>query len=193
MDGDGQHPPEMRLGQMIDLVKQGYDIVQAQRIEETGGFSFKKATSGFSIHFSTASAGRMFSRGPRIFPARFRARRGMRSNRCRELPPSLCLRGMIAWMASKSAILPYHEPKRHCRQVQVIRWENVPPGVRRNFSSSAYCRFNIGFERRRHLSCPGAGADYLRFSFCGWRPVRSHRPRLEFADGGYADCQRPLS
>src|SRR5690606_17097157 len=33
MDGDGQHPPEMII-QMIDLIGQGYDIVQAQRVTE---------------------------------------------------------------------------------------------------------------------------------------------------------------
>src|ERR1044072_8890199 len=44
MDADGQHPPEM-IPQMIQLYKQGYDIIQAQRIEEGGGFSFKQVTS----------------------------------------------------------------------------------------------------------------------------------------------------
>src|ERR1044072_1859118 len=33
MDADGQHPPEM-IPQMISLFGPGYDIVQAQRIEE---------------------------------------------------------------------------------------------------------------------------------------------------------------
>jgi polyisoprenyl-phosphate glycosyltransferase len=32
MDGDGQHPPEM-IPQMIDLVRQGYDVVQTQRVD----------------------------------------------------------------------------------------------------------------------------------------------------------------
>src|SRR6187455_3100422 len=41
LDADGQHPPEM-IPQMIELFAQGYDIVQAQRIEEYQSFSFKK-------------------------------------------------------------------------------------------------------------------------------------------------------
>src|SRR5688572_12189858 len=44
MDADGQHPPEM-IPQMIDLFRQGYDIVQAQRVEESESVSFKRLTS----------------------------------------------------------------------------------------------------------------------------------------------------
>ena len=33
MDGDGQHPPEM-IPQMLNLIRQGYDIVQTQRMDE---------------------------------------------------------------------------------------------------------------------------------------------------------------
>ncbi|HAW53357.1 MAG TPA: glycosyltransferase, partial [Flavobacteriales bacterium] len=43
MDADGQHPPSM-IEEMIALFQQGYDIVQAQRIE-VGSFSFKQVTS----------------------------------------------------------------------------------------------------------------------------------------------------
>ena len=44
MDGDGQHPPEL-IPQMVELIAQGYDIVQGQRMDdaETGGM--KKLTS----------------------------------------------------------------------------------------------------------------------------------------------------
>ena len=41
MDGDGQHPPDL-IPKMIDLIQQGYDIVQAQRIEDDRAASFKK-------------------------------------------------------------------------------------------------------------------------------------------------------
>ena len=44
LDGDGQHPPEM-IPQMIDLLEQGYDIVQTQRMYEAGPASFKKWAS----------------------------------------------------------------------------------------------------------------------------------------------------
>ena len=43
MDADGQHPPE-KIPEMIKLFEQGYDIVQAQRIDEQDR-SFKQTTS----------------------------------------------------------------------------------------------------------------------------------------------------
>ena len=59
LDGDGQHPPEM-IPQMIQLFEQGYDIVQAQRIDEAQGFSFKQMTSsGFYTLINTISGTRM--------------------------------------------------------------------------------------------------------------------------------------
>ena len=46
LDGDGQHPPAL-IPKMLDLIQQGYDIVQAQRMEEERAASFKKVTSNF--------------------------------------------------------------------------------------------------------------------------------------------------
>ncbi|MFN8387277.1 MAG: glycosyltransferase family 2 protein [Anaerolineales bacterium] len=52
MDGDGQHPPEM-IPQMIELIAQGYDIVQGQRAEEARQSFFKKFHPIFSTNSST--------------------------------------------------------------------------------------------------------------------------------------------
>jgi len=108
LDGDGQHPPEM-LPEMIDLVRQGYDIVQAQRIEAVGGFSFKKVTSeGFYWLINKIS-------GTRIQPgaADFRALSRQALDALKAMPEyHRFLRGMIAWMGFKSVILPYQEQKR---------------------------------------------------------------------------------
>lgn len=108
LDGDGQHPPEMIPG-MIQLIEQGYDIVQAQRIEEETGFSFKKVTSeGFYWLINQIS-------GTRIQPgaADFRAISRQALDALKSMPEyHRFLRGMIAWIGYKSAILPYHEQKR---------------------------------------------------------------------------------
>lgn len=108
LDGDGQHPPEM-IPQMIQLVEQGYDIVQTQRIEEERGFSFKKLTSdGFYWLINQIS-------GTRIQPgaADFRALSRQALDALKSMPEyHRFLRGMIAWMGYKSVILPYHEQKR---------------------------------------------------------------------------------
>lgn len=108
LDGDGQHPPEM-IPQMIQLIEQGYDIVQAQRVEEVGGFSFKKVTSdGFYWLINKIS-------GTHIQPgaADFRALSRQALDALKSMPEyHRFLRGMIAWMGYKSAILPYREQKR---------------------------------------------------------------------------------
>ncbi|HNK63439.1 MAG TPA: glycosyltransferase [Anaerolineales bacterium] len=108
MDGDGQHPPEM-LTKMIDLVQQGYDIVQGQRIEEDRALSFKKTTSNFFYWLINKISGTQISQGAADFRALSRkALGGLRSMH----EYHRFLRGMISWMGYDSVILPYHEPAR---------------------------------------------------------------------------------
>ena len=108
LDGDGQHPPEM-IPQMITLFEQGYDIVQAQRIEVGQGFSFKQLTSsGFYTLINTIS-------GTRMEPgaADFRGLSRQAVNALKTMPEyHRFLRGMISWMGYRSVILPYHESGR---------------------------------------------------------------------------------
>jgi polyisoprenyl-phosphate glycosyltransferase len=108
LDGDGQHPPEM-IPQMIALFEQGYDIVQAQRIEDGQAVSFKQLTSsGFYTLINTIS-------GTRMEPgaADFRGLSRQAVNALKAMPEyHRFLRGMIAWMGYRSVILPYHEPGR---------------------------------------------------------------------------------
>lgn len=107
MDADGQHPPEM-IPQMIELIRQGYDIVQAQRIE-AGSPSFKGLTSrAFYALINLIS-------GTRIQPgaADFRALSRQALEALRSMPEyHRFLRGMVAWMGYKSVLLPYHEQAR---------------------------------------------------------------------------------
>lgn len=108
LDGDGQHPPEM-IPQMIDLFQQGYDIVQAQRIEEGQGISFKQITStGFYTLINTIS-------GTHMEPgaADFRGLSRQAVEALKSMPEyHRFLRGMISWMGYRSVILPYHETRR---------------------------------------------------------------------------------
>ena len=108
MDGDGQHPPEM-LPKMIDLITQGYDIVQAQRIEDDRAMSFKKVTSNFFYWLINKISGTQVLQGAADFRALSRnALNGLRSMH----EYHRFLRGMISWMGYNSVILPYHEPAR---------------------------------------------------------------------------------
>lgn len=108
LDGDGQHPPAL-IPEMIELVRQGYDIVQGQRIEQHSGFSFKQVTSGAFYAFINRVSGTKIQPGA----ADFRALSRQALNALKAMPEyHRFLRGMIAWMGFKSIILPYHEEKR---------------------------------------------------------------------------------
>lgn len=108
MDADGQHPPGM-IPQMIDLFQRGYDIVQAQRVEEGQRFSFKRLTSSGFYALINRISGTHMEPGAADF-------RGM-SRQVVEALKSMpeyhrFLRGMISWVGYRSVILPYHETRR---------------------------------------------------------------------------------
>jgi len=107
MDSDGQHPPEM-IPEMINLIEQGYDIVQAQRIDDMQG-SFKKITSELFYFLLNKISGTYIQPGA----ADFRALSRQAMDALQAMPEyHRFLRGMIAWMGFSSVLLPYHEPKR---------------------------------------------------------------------------------
>jgi polyisoprenyl-phosphate glycosyltransferase len=108
MDCDGQHPPEL-IPQMLDLLKQGYDIVQGQRVDAARMGAFKKWTSsGFYRLLNLVS-------GTYVLPgaADFRALSRQALEALKSMPEyHRFLRGMISWMGYASVILPYREPQR---------------------------------------------------------------------------------
>jgi polyisoprenyl-phosphate glycosyltransferase len=108
MDADGQHPPEM-IPQMIALFEQGYDIVQAQRIEEGNTFSFKQTTSSAFYSLINAISGTQMVPGA----ADFRGMSRQAVDALKAMPEyHRFLRGMVSSIGFKSVILPYHETKR---------------------------------------------------------------------------------
>jgi dolichol-phosphate mannosyltransferase len=108
LDADGQHPPEM-IPQMIDLFKQGYDIVQAQRIDADQGFSFKQLTSSGFYRLINLISGTHMEPGA----ADFRGLSRQAVEALKSMPEyHRFLRGMISWMGYRSVILPYHETRR---------------------------------------------------------------------------------
>ena len=108
LDADGQHPPEM-IPQMIELFEQGYDIVQAQRIEADQGFSFKKASSSGFYSLINRISGTQMTAGA----ADFRGLSRQVVDALKSMPEyHRFLRGMIAWMGYRSVILPFHETRR---------------------------------------------------------------------------------
>lgn len=108
MDGDGQHPPEM-IAQMLDLVKQGYDIVQTQRLDEAQPSSFKKWTSSGFYKFINAISGTHIIPGA----ADFRALSRQAVDALKLMPEyHRFLRGMVAWIGFPMIILPYQPGER---------------------------------------------------------------------------------
>lgn len=108
MDGDGQHPPEM-IPEMIDLVRQGYDVVQTQRVDETEPASFKKWTSGMFYRLINAIS------GTRVLPgaADFRALSRQAVDALKAMPEyHRFLRGMVSWIGFSVIILPYRPEER---------------------------------------------------------------------------------
>ena len=107
MDGDGQHPPEL-IGEMLKLAQSGYDVVLAQRIDESPS-AFKTLTSNmlFSLINRIGET--------RILPGAPDFRLLKRSvvlslRKLREY--HRLLRGMVAWMGYRTVILPYRQPER---------------------------------------------------------------------------------
>ena len=108
MDGDGQHPPEI-IPQMINLVLQGYDIVQTQRMNEDRRISFKKWTSDTFYRLINRISGTRMEPGT----ADFRALSRQVVNALNSMPEyHRFLRGMVAWMGYPCIILPYHPSER---------------------------------------------------------------------------------
>jgi dolichol-phosphate mannosyltransferase len=108
MDGDGQHPPEM-IPELISLVKQGYDVVQTQRIDEAQPASFKKWTSGLFYRLINSISGTQVLPGT----ADFRALSRQAVNALKAMPEyHRFLRGMVSWIGFSTVILPYQPAKR---------------------------------------------------------------------------------
>ena len=108
MDGDGQHPPEM-IPEMIVLVRQGYDVVQTQRVDKAQPASFKKWTSGLFYRLINAIS------GTRVLPgtADFRAMSRQAVDALKAMPEyHRFLRGMVSWIGFSTVILPYQPADR---------------------------------------------------------------------------------
>lgn len=108
LDGDGQHPPEM-IPEMIDLVIQGYDVVQTQRADEAQPASFKKWTSGLFYRLINSIS------GTRVLPgaADFRALSRQAVDALKAMPEyHRFLRGMVSWIGFSVVIVPYQPAER---------------------------------------------------------------------------------
>ncbi len=108
LDGDGQHPPEL-IPQMVDLIAQGYDIVQGQRMDDAELDGAKKFTSAAFYRLLNVISGTRVEPGA----ADFRAMSRQAVDALKSMPEyHRFLRGMISWIGFRLVILPYHESTR---------------------------------------------------------------------------------
>jgi dolichol-phosphate mannosyltransferase len=97
------------IPQMIDLVRQGYDVVQTQRVDEAEPASFKKWTSVSFYRLINAIS------GTRVLPgaADFRALSRQAVDALKSMPEyHRFLRGMVSWIGFSVIILPFQPGER---------------------------------------------------------------------------------
>jgi len=119
MDADLQDPPEL-LREMVALFRQGFDVVSAQRSDRQGEGSFKRGTAALFYAFMRWAVDarlppqvgdfRLFSR------AAVTALRGFREQH-------RFMRGLVAWLGLKEAILPFKRPPRVAGSTKYPTWK----------------------------------------------------------------------
>jgi len=108
IDADLQDPPEL-LPRMLALFEQGYDVVSPQRVSREAETLFKRWSA--SVFYRTLSllADRRIT--PDVGDFRLFSRRAVRAIRSlRE--QHRYMRGMVAWLGMKEAILPFERRAR---------------------------------------------------------------------------------
>ncbi len=104
MDGDGQHPASI-IPEMLRLHAAGYDIVQAQRLDDPdSGSVFKRATS--RLFYGLVSYVGEVNLAPGTSDFRLISRQALEA--LKRLPEyHRFLRGMIVWIGFPNVMLPY--------------------------------------------------------------------------------------
>jgi glycosyltransferase involved in cell wall biosynthesis len=108
MDGDLQDPPEL-LPEMLGLMRQGYDVVSAQRQARPGDGIWKCSTATAFYWLMRRFIDRRLA--PEVGDFRLFSRtavlalRGFREQH-------RFMRGLVAWLGLKEAILPFHREVR---------------------------------------------------------------------------------
>ncbi|HZS49684.1 MAG TPA: glycosyltransferase family 2 protein [Bryobacterales bacterium] len=108
MDADLQDPPEL-LPDMVDLFRHGYDVVSAQRVARDCDSFFKRATASLFYRFMRKAIDSRLA--PQVGDFRLFSRRAVAALRgFRE--QHRFMRGLVAWLGLKEAILPFHRQPR---------------------------------------------------------------------------------
>jgi len=104
LDGDGQHPPSL-IPEMLRLQNAGYDIVQAQRIDDVRSGPFLKRLTS-RLFYGLASFIGEVNLAPGTSDFRLLSRRAV--DALKRLPEyHRFFRGMVVWIGFPTVMLPY--------------------------------------------------------------------------------------
>ncbi len=119
MDADLQDPPEL-LAQMIEKYQEGYDIVSPQRVSRDGETWFKKITAQAFYSLMRVGVDKRLTSQVGDFRLYSRAAvLGMRGLRERHR----FLRGMVAWLGLKEAVIPFKRSARVAGETKYPLWK----------------------------------------------------------------------
>jgi dolichol-phosphate mannosyltransferase len=119
IDADLQDPPEL-FPEMIALLEEGYDVVSAQRVTRSGESIVKRYTASLFYWIIRKTVDKRIQ--PEVGDFRMFSRRAMTAVRqLRE--QHRFMRGMVAWLGLKEAILPYDRKPRVAGTTKYPMWK----------------------------------------------------------------------
>jgi len=119
IDADLQDPPEL-FPEMLALLRQGYDVVSAQRLTRSGEGIVKRYTASMFYWIIRKTVDKRIQ--PEVGDFRMFSRRAMVAVRqLRE--QHRFMRGMVAWLGLKEAILPYDRKPRFAGTTKYPMWK----------------------------------------------------------------------
>jgi dolichol-phosphate mannosyltransferase len=119
MDADLQDPPEL-LPRMVDLYRQGYDVVSPRRTSRDSETWFKRTTAKLFYRVVSKMAEQPLT--PEVGDFRLFSRRAVLAMRSlRE--QHRYMRGLAAWLGLKEAFVPFERPARAAGHTKYSLWK----------------------------------------------------------------------
>jgi polyisoprenyl-phosphate glycosyltransferase len=156
MDADLQDPPEL-LPEMVELYRQGYDVVSPKRASRLGETLFKRWTASFFYGVMARLADQRLA--AEVSDFRLFSRRAVLAIRSfRE--QHRFMRGLVAWLGLKEVILPFERQPRAAGETKYPLWKML------RFAWTAVSSFSavplrLSLAAGAILSC--AGFVYLAY------------------------------
>ena len=119
MDADLQDPPAL-LPEMLGLYRQGFDVVSAQRVGRDGEGPFKRGTA--ALFYALMRRGVDERLRPQVGDFRLFSRSAVDAVR-RFREQHRFMRGLVAWLGLKEAVVPFRRPGRVAGATKYPAWK----------------------------------------------------------------------